>query len=275
MRRSILRTFVQDDSQGSSSRQNHEGENASIRHGGSLVPIPQATPNLTRRTIRDEIYRTVCEWIITGVLRPGEILRDKEIAERLGVSRTPVREALQRLKVEGFVQTESNRWTRVAPIDVAAVGEIYQVVGALESVAILAAGPHLASEDLDAMAEANGRLRTALKNGRATEASQADSHVHDVFLHKCGNGHLIRIMDDLRRKLRRTEIAYFGGTIVAAASADDHEKIIAALRRGEYELAAAAVRANWDGSLVRLRESAKANGSASRPHDATDVPREN
>lgn len=228
------------------------------------MPIPDSTPNLARGTIRDEIYPTVREWIIAGELQPGEILRDKELAERFGVSRTPVREALQRLKDEGFLQTESNRWTRVAPIDVAAVSEIYQIVGALETVAILAAGPHLVTRDFNAMTEANRQLRVALTNGAGTEASQADSRFHDAFVHGCGNRHLIRIMDDLRGKLRRAEIAYFGGAIVAAASADDHEQVIAALRRGAYEEAAAAIRANWDGSLERLRQSQQANGSQPR-----------
>jgi DNA-binding GntR family transcriptional regulator len=225
------------------------------------MPIPDVTPNLARGTIRDEIYPTVREWIIAGELAPGEILRDKELAERLGVSRTPVREALQRLKDEGFVQTETNRWTRVAPINVAAVSEIYQIVCALETVAILAAGPHLTREDLEAMTEANGQLRVALANGMGADASDADSRFHDTFVHKCGNSHLIRIMEDLRAKLRRAEIAYFGGAIVAAASADDHEQVIAALRRGAYDEAAAVVRANWDGSLERLMRSQGASGS--------------
>lgn len=228
------------------------------------MPIPDSTPNLARGTIRDEIYPTVREWIIAGELRPGEILRDKELAERLGVSRTPVREALQRLKDEGFIQTETNRWTRVAPIDVSAVSEIYQIVGALETVAILAAGPRLAPEDFEAMIEANGQLRDALANGIGSEASEADSRFHDAFVRRCGNNHLIRIMDDLRAKLRRGEIAYFGGGIVAAASADDHDQVIAALQRQAYEDAAAVLRANWDGSLERLRQSQAADDSRPR-----------
>ena len=195
------------------------------------------------------------EWIIAGELEPGEILRDKELAERLGVSRTPVREALQRLKDEGFVQTETNRWTRVAPIDLAAVDEIYQIVGALESVAIRAAGPRLTPKDLEAMAEANLRLRVALASSEGIPASQADSDFHDTFLRLCGNDHLVRIMDDLRAKLRRAEIAYFEGALVAAASVDEHERVIAALRRGSFDEAAAGIRVNWDESLKRLRQS--------------------
>lgn len=229
------------------------------------MPIPEATPNLARRTIRDEIYRKVTEWIITGVLRPGEILKDKELAETLGVSRTPVREALQRLRVEGFVQTESNRWTRVAPIDVSAVAEIYQVVGALESLAILSAAPRLTTGDLDAMAEANRQLRAALDEGRGMDAPEADARFHELFVRKCGNSHLIRIMDDLRRKLRRAEIAYFEGGIVAAESANEHDQVIADLRRGEYELAAASIRENWDRPLERLRRSQEADASGLGP----------
>jgi DNA-binding GntR family transcriptional regulator len=223
--------------------------------------------------MRDEIYPRVREWIITGVLHPGEVLKDKELAERLGVSRTPVREALQRLRDEGFVQTEANRWTRVAPIDDAAVGEIYQIVRALEWVAILAAGPRLAAEDVDAMAEANRRLRRALERGYGLDASQADSDFHDAFVTQCGNSHLVRIMHDLRQKLRRAEIAYFDTGLVAAASAEEHERVIAALRDGDFELAGNAIRDNWDQSLKRLMR-ARQEEASSLPTDPEGVPRE-
>jgi DNA-binding GntR family transcriptional regulator len=219
------------------------------------MPIPEVTPKLARRTIRDEIYPTVREWIITGVLHPGEVLKDQELAQKLGVSRTPVREALQRLRDEGFVQTESNRWTRVAPIDPGAVAEIYQIVRALESEVLLVAGFRLTDRDIEAMAKANERLRAALEGRKGLDASHADSQFHDVFVHRCGNGHLIRIMDDLRLKLRRAEIVYFDDGLVAAASVAEHEQVVAALQQRDYERAAAAIRTNWDGSLERLTSS--------------------
>src|SRR5579864_5094934 len=96
------------------------------------MPLPQCQTRLPRTLARDEAYEKLREWIIAGTLHPGETLRDQEIAERLGVSRTPVREALRRLDDEGFVETALNRWTRVAPLDLKKALEIYSVIEALE-----------------------------------------------------------------------------------------------------------------------------------------------
>src|SRR5207248_3505224 len=89
---------------------------SSMRYITSRMPIPQTEIRLTRSLARDEAYEKIRDWIIDGTLRPGELLRDQEIAQSLGVSRTPMREALRRLEDEGFVETALNRWTRVAPL---------------------------------------------------------------------------------------------------------------------------------------------------------------
>ena len=96
----------------------------------------------------DEVYAALLEWIVDGTLGPGERVRDKELAEALGVSRTPVREALQRLEDAGLVETSASRWTRVASLDVAQAEQVYPVVWSLEALAVELAGRDLSDEDL-------------------------------------------------------------------------------------------------------------------------------
>ena len=100
------------------------------------MPLPQSESKLSRTLAREEVYGRLRAWIIDGRLRPGELLRDQDIAATVGVSRTPVREALRRLEDEGLVETALNRWTRVAPIDVGKAAEIYAIVEALELFAL-------------------------------------------------------------------------------------------------------------------------------------------
>ena len=100
------------------------------------MPLPQSESKLSRTLAREEVYCRLRAWIIDGRLRPGELLRDQDIAATVGVSRTPVREALRRLEDEGLVETALNRWTRVAPIDIGKAAEIYAIVEALELFAL-------------------------------------------------------------------------------------------------------------------------------------------
>lgn len=216
------------------------------------MPVPSRPKKLSKTLIREEVYADLRAWILDGTLEPGEKLRDAELAEALGVSRMPVREAFRRLEDEGLVETAANRWTRVSLVDSEQARRVYPIVVALESLAVSLALPRLGEADLRLMSRVNDRLRGALGDGRAIEASEADREFHEVLLGKTGNPDLVRILDDLKAKLRRLEVAYFGGSIIAERSAEEHEELLAALREGDVERARAAVENNWRRSLERV-----------------------
>lgn len=218
------------------------------------MPVPDRTKKLSKTLMREEAYASLRGWILDGTLRPGEKLRDAELAEALGVSRMPVREAFRRLEDEGLVETAANRWTRVSLVDAKQAERVYPILVSLESLAIALAAPRLKDGDLRLMFEANERLREALREVRAVEASQADRDFHEVFLKKTGNQDLVRMVSDLKAKLRRLEVAYFGGSIVADRSATEHDAILKALRKGDVERAREAVEDNWHRSLQRVLE---------------------
>lgn len=192
------------------------------------------------------------EWIVKGVLEPGEKLRDGEIAESLGVSRTPVREAVRRLEDEGLVESSASRWTRVSGLDLAEAARIYPVVWALEPLALRFAGARLGEAEIERMESANERLRLAAVEESTVDASEADRDFHQVFIDASGNAELVRILEELKTKLFRLEVVYFGGRDLADLSISEHERIVEALRAGDYAAAANAVESNWKQSLRRL-----------------------
>lgn len=218
------------------------------------MPVPSRAKKLSKTLMRAEVYADLRAWIIDGTLRPGEKLRDAELAEALGVSRMPVREAFLRLEDEGLVETSANRWTRVAYVDVGQARRIYPLVIALERLALELAAPRLGEEEISEMWRANDELSNALEEGRAVGASEADGRFHAVIIRLSDNPELAAILDNLKAKLRRLEVAYFDGCMVADRSVVEHGQLLDALKQGDHERAAEVLEANWRGSLNRLVE---------------------
>ncbi len=219
------------------------------------MPLPATVDPIERPLIREQVYLRLRDWIVQGVLQPNEKMRDIDLARRLGVSRTPVREALRRLEDEGFVHTAVNRWTRVSPINVQDARQLYPIIWSLEGLAIRTAGAQLGAADLNEMRRANVRLRNALREKSAVEASSADRDFHQVLVSRSDNPELVGILQSLKVKLRRIEIAYFNGCIVAERSVAEHETILRALQDADGDTAARAVEANWRNSLDRIAET--------------------
>jgi DNA-binding GntR family transcriptional regulator len=170
----------------------------------------------------------------------------------LGVSRTPVREALQRLQDEGFVETATNRWTRVATLDLDEVRHLYPIIWTLEMLAISLAQHRLLTSDLERMREANARLYDALTNKDAIVASKADYDFHQAFISRSSNPDLMRILHEVKIRLRWLEVVYFRESIVAIQSLKEHEAILDVLEKGLYDQAAQAIKTNWEESLKRV-----------------------
>src|SRR5579864_6169744 len=100
------------------------------------MPLPDTTPAVTRVCLRDAAYVRLRDWIIDGTLAPNEPLRDEALAEALGMSRTPVREALQRLEDDGLVVTTATRRSYVSPVTLAQAREVFPIVATLERLAV-------------------------------------------------------------------------------------------------------------------------------------------
>jgi len=218
----------------------------------TLAPL-KLPSNRPTHLLRETVYEVLKGAIVRGTLPPGERLRDGEIAERLDVSRMPVREALRRLADEGLVVAEASRWTKVAPIDVSAAARVYPIIWSLECLAVQLA-PAWPDAALQEMRDANLDLEHALAAGDAVAASSADDAFHDVILREAGNPELTTVVHDMKVRIRRIEVAYFGGTTTGERSCREHAAVVDALAAGELTAATEALRLNWSGTLERVLE---------------------
>lgn len=202
------------------------------------MPIPADVPALDRRLLRDDVYRRLRDAIIDGTFTPGEQLRDLELADWLGVSRTPVREALLRLAQAGLVVAQPGRSTTVSSLDRRAVRDARAVVAAMHQVAVREAVANLTSADLAAMRDANDRFRSAIERGDVEAALRADDDLHGVPVAAAANQALVTVLDQFTPLLRRAERLRFSSE-EATASIARHEELIRLCAAGDSDGAAA------------------------------------
>ncbi len=208
---------------------------------------------IQRTFVRQEAYLKLRDWILEGVLAPGAQLRDKELAEQLGVSRTPIREALLRLEEEGLVRTKPNRSTLVSSIDFHSAFHLYSIVWTLERLALTQAFGSITENHIEAMIEANERFLEKMKKRDRLAALQADHDFHSVYVNLSQNKELEKIILELKNKLKRLDLYYFDQIKDAALSYGEHKQIIEAFKKKDLALALDAVEHNWKNSFSRFK----------------------
>lgn len=212
------------------------------------MPVPEIAP-IARVCLRDTAYDRLRDWILDGTLAPNEPLRDEALAEALGMSRTPVREALQRLEDDGLVVTTSTRRSFVSPVTLRQAREVFPIVESLETLAVRLVMEQIDDATLAAMRAANQRLAEALAAEDATAALDADTALHTAFVERTGNRELIALLADLKSKVRRIERTFWGGAD-RSDSVRDHDELITALAARDGEAARAVVLRNWRRGLA-------------------------
>lgn len=208
------------------------------------MPVPSDQAVTTRVLLRDEAYARLRDAILDGTLEAGEHLRDTDLSSWLGISRTPIREALARLEDCGLVQSAPNRYTRVAPLDRRDTQDAFQVVAALHALAATLGVPQISSGEVDAMLAANDRFAAALASVDVDAAVAADDAFHAVLVQAAANGEIARTLERLMPRMRRLERLRFGA-LVGRRSVDQHAAIVKCCRAGDAAGATAAVRDNW------------------------------
>ena len=208
------------------------------------MPVPGERADTGRTLLRDQAYARLRDAILDGTLEPGEQLKDAELAEWLGLSRTPIREAVARLEEYGLVETKPNSYTRVAPLSARDARDAFTVYATLEALAASLGVPQLTGDDLETMRAANREFADALARVDVDAALAADDRFHRVLVQAAANREIARSLARLLPKIRRLERARFG-SLAGRRSVEQHEQIIALCAAGEAERAAEAVRENW------------------------------
>ena len=217
-------------------------------------------------SLRDYAYRELRDAIVSGELAPGERLRDPELERWLGVSRTPIREAIARLEAAGLVQTRRAKATVVSPLDARSALAAQRIAASLHELAVRDAVPQLTGADLDAMRAANERFASALSAEDVDAAMAADDDFHDVAVRASANPLLPGLLEQVTPLLRRLERARFG-SLAGRGSVADHARIIELCAAGRADEAGTAARENWStlGRLLHLDDDEPDGGTPAAP----------
>ncbi len=190
--------------------------------------------------VREATYEKLKRSLIEGVLNPGERLSEIELAERLGVSRTPVREALMRLAQEGLVELQPGRGAWVRELTPEEVREVYEVRAALEAEAARLAAERATEADLDALIAAEEALRRLPRTDVAAQ-TRADARFHARLVATSKNRELERLFHQLDAKLALAR-RFSSDENQSPKTLAEHRAIVAAIRDRDPERAAAAAR---------------------------------
>jgi DNA-binding GntR family transcriptional regulator len=213
-----------------------------------------AWPRIQTSTIADRVYYAVRARILDGQLVPGQFVREKDLNEAMGVSRTPVREALGRLASEGFLERIPHRGFRIPDEPVGNLLELYPIVASLDLLAGRLALPRMGSDDIARLKETNARLREARTRGDVGALIELNNEFHHTFGRCSGNRFLEELLQDLRRRLARLELWYYSSSDHAQQSITEHDDIIQALEEGDHARALAILENNMSLTYTTLME---------------------
>jgi DNA-binding GntR family transcriptional regulator len=208
------------------------------------MPVPNEPTSVGRQLLRDDAFLALRGAIVEGVLEPGERLVDAELCRWLGVSRTPIREAIARLEQTGLVVTKPGRSTIVSPIDVRAIRDAQEMVASLHELSMREAVPLLDEQHWQEMRDANRAFDEALSAQDVSAAIAADDRFHAVPVDAYANRAVRAVLDQYTPLLRRMERQRFA-SLTGRASVAQHERIIDLARARDATGAARETRLNW------------------------------
>ena len=145
------------------------------------MPIPKKVEKEERLTAKERVYRTLQQWIVDGVLEPGERINDAELANYFSVSRTPVREALQQLADQKLVYTIPSSGTYVSPIDEEDMRHVYVMMGEIQALAVRFCQDKITDAVLAELEELNEQFWKQANTGNAIQRAEADLRFHNCL----------------------------------------------------------------------------------------------
>lgn len=194
---------------------------------------------LAKTPLYEQAYQAILRDILAGSLGPGQRLTDTMLAERLGISRTPIREAIRRLENEGILIGQLNRGVSVFRPTVDDVMEIYAIRASVEALgARLAAMNPNRAEQIAEMEEALENARAAVERGDASEVTVSNSRIHDALMTAAGSPHLLEVTKRLRYRATLCRLESLRHHLHAEISLEEHAVIIEHTRDGRADAAA-------------------------------------
>ena len=169
--------------------------------------------------LRDVVFHTLREAILKGELKPGERLMELQLASKLGVSRTPIREAIRMLELEGLAVTTPRKGAEVAKMTEKDMEDVLQIRKALEELAKLS----VALENFE----------ESTRSGNVKRIAQADVEFHDAIYQAADNPKLVNMLNNLREQMYRYRVEYLKNDSVYPRLIEEHKEIFEGLKRGD------------------------------------------
>lgn len=205
--------------------------------------------------LRDVVFNTLRQAILRGELQPGERLLEIHLADKLGVSRTPIREAIRKLELEGLVLMIPRKGAVVAEITEKSLRDVLEVRRALEELAIKLACEKIIDEEIEELKVAAKEFESALKTGDVTVFAEADVKFHDIIYRTTDNQRLIQLLYNLREQMYRYRVEYLKRKDSHETLLAEHQHIIEMLANRDVEHAVEAVCKHVDNQVTAVADT--------------------
>ena len=176
--------------------------------------------------LRDVVFQTLRQAILRGELEPGERLMEIQLANKLGVSRTPIREALRKLELEGLVNMVPRKGAEVADITEKSLRDVLEVRKALEELSVQLACEKITEEEIEELKRVAERFKDTLNDQDVTKIAEADVAFHDVIYTATDNQKLILLLNNLREQMYRYRVEYLKKEEAYPQLIAEHEELI-------------------------------------------------
>lgn len=205
--------------------------------------------------LRDVVFNTLRKAILRGNLEPGERLREIHLADKLGVSRTPIREAIRKLELEGLVVMIPRKGAVVAEITEKSLRDVLEVRRALEALAVRLACEKILDAEVEELKVAAERFEEALETGDVTTFAEADVRFHDIIYRATDNQRLIQLLYNLREQMYRYRVEYLKREDAHETLLEEHQAIIETIEKRDVTKAVEAVRTHIDNQVVAVSDT--------------------
>ena len=207
--------------------------------------------------LRDVVFQTLRGAILKGDLKPGERLMELQLASKLGVSRTPIREAIRKLELEGLVLMIPRKGAEVAKISEKSLRDVLEVRRSLEELAIELACQRMTEDDIKELEEAQEAFRSAIQSADAMTIAETDEHYHDIIYNGTGNNRLVQILNNLREQMYRYRLEYIKDADKRQILVVEHDYILKAIRSRHVAEAKKAIREHIDNQEITVSKNIK------------------
>ncbi len=204
--------------------------------------------------LRDVVFKKLRAEILLGKLKPGERLMEIHLAQRLGVSRTPIREAIRKLELEGLVTMIPRRGAEVAQISEKNLKDVLEVRLALETLAVRLACQRMDQQVLGELRQACDHFAKVTANKDMAEITRADVALHDVIIRSTGNRKLEQMISNLSEQMYRYRFEYIKDTSYHTLLIEEHERIYESIAKRDPDMAEKEITNHIENQLQTIME---------------------